>query len=88
MAKKGRSFISDGLSIDETRISFLLLTYGATLIPTIYLCLTTQDVQTLASICFALITGITTINITNILSNKRKTNDLIEPTDTDKDLEG
>jgi hypothetical protein len=63
-------FFEDGLSVDETKMSSLIICLFITLGPLVYLCVVKQDTATLLSLAIAIITAIAGINVTNMITNK------------------
>lgn len=78
--KKPNSFIQDGLSIDESRVSILIGTYLISFIVTLGFCIYTKDVESMKSIFFSTIAAITGINVTNSIVNGANRKD--DPQDT------
>lgn len=74
MAKKKKhkpdNFFHDGLSIDESRMSVLIVTYLVSFVVTLVFCIYTKDVESMKSIFFSTITAVTGINITNSIVNR------------------
>ena len=76
-----KSFWKDGLSIDESRISALIISYIISFVVTLGLCIYTKDIESLKAMFFANIAAITGINITNSIvggSNKNNTEDITD----------
>ena len=71
MKKNNRpnSFIRDGLSIDETKISVLMITYIICFLATLAFFIYTQDGEGLKAIFFSNIAAITGVNISNSISH-------------------
>lgn len=73
---KPNSFITDGLSIDETKLSILMISYVICFIVTLWFFVKTSDGEGLKAMFFSNIAAITGMNITNSISNAfNKTND-------------
>jgi ADP-ribosylglycohydrolase len=60
---KYKDFWSDGLSIDEARISAIIIAFMISFATLMYLCVISEDTDTVKSIVLGLITAITGINI-------------------------
>lgn len=67
---KPDSFLKDGLSIDESRISVLILSYMISFLATTIFCIYLKDIESLKAVFFANIASITGINVTNTVVNK------------------
>lgn len=63
-----KSFFEDGLSIDETKISMLMITYLICFIVTLVFFVKTGDGEGLKTIFFANIGAVTGVNITSSIS--------------------
>lgn len=72
---KPNSFIKDGLSIDETKLSILMISYIICFIATLVFFIYTQDGEGLKAMFFSNIAAITGMNITNSISNAFKSDD-------------
>jgi hypothetical protein len=59
------NILRSGFSIDETRVSVLIITYLIGFIITVTLCVMNKDTEGLKQILFALTAGITGVNVTN-----------------------
>lgn len=73
--KKPNSFLADGLSIDETKLSVLMISYIICFIVTLWFFVQSKDGEGLKSMFFSTIAAITGVNITNSLSNAFYKND-------------
>lgn len=76
--KKPDSFITDGLSIDETKLSMLMITYVICFFVTLIFFIKTQDGEGLKAMFFSNIGAIAGVNVTNSISNafsSKSTND-------------
>jgi hypothetical protein len=69
MADEKPGFFKDGLSIDESRISALIITYVISFIIAMVLCIIQKDVESIKAIVFANISAVTGINITNSITS-------------------
>lgn len=74
-----KSFFEDGLSIDETKISMLMITYLICFIVTLVFFVKTQDGEGLKTLFFSNIGAVTGVNVTTSISqafnNKLSKND-------------
>lgn len=75
-----KSFFEDGLSIDETKISMLMITYFICFIVILVFFVKTGDGEGLKSVFFANIGAVTGVNVTSSISkvfnnNKTSQND-------------
>jgi hypothetical protein len=68
--RKTQSFLSDGMSINEMKVSSLLIGFFSTLIPTIVICVKLKDVDTLSTLTLGIVAAVAGINITNIVANR------------------
>lgn len=62
------SFFRDGLSIDESKTSLLMITYLINFIVILVFFVKTKDAESLKAIFFANISAITGINVTHSIS--------------------
>jgi hypothetical protein len=82
-----KNFFSDGFSIDETRVSALIITYIIGFFVTIVMCILTKDVDGLKQILFTSIACISGINMTSTIFSANKainssTNNINKPITT------
>lgn len=64
----GKSFFEDGLSIDETKISMLMITYFICFVVTLIFFVKTSDGDGLKTLFFANIGAVTSVNVTSSIS--------------------
>lgn len=64
-SKKADSFLKDGLSIDEAKVSILMLTYFIGFIVFLVLVFLNGDIESVKSMLMTLIAAITGVNIIN-----------------------
>lgn len=57
------SFFKDGLSIDETRVSVLIVTYVISFFVTVGMCVYMKDIEGLKSVLYANLGAVTGLNI-------------------------
>lgn len=69
------SFLRDGLSIDETKVSLLMITYFIIFIICCYVFVKTADNEGLKSIFFAILAAVTGINLTNTITHQEPPKD-------------
>lgn len=79
------SFLRDGLSIDETRVSLLMITYFIIFIVCCYVFVKTADNEGLKSIFFAILAAVTGINLTNTITHQELHKEDSSYTDNDDD---
>lgn len=78
MNEKSKGFVKDGLSIDESRVSVLIISYLTSFLVTTAFCAYNNDVESMKSIFFATLTAVAGINITNTVAGKSKPTGLPE----------
>jgi hypothetical protein len=87
--KRYDSFIQDGLSIDESRVSVLIATYIISFLVTLGFCVYTKDVETMKSMFFSTIAAVTGINITkSIMNTANKKDDQQDVPEDDSEIKG
>ena len=86
---KSSNFLKDGLSIDETRVSLLMISYFIIFIVCCYVFVKTADNEGLKSIFFAILAAVTGINLTNTITHqdasKKKPNNTYNNDDDTKE---
>jgi hypothetical protein len=81
-----KDFIRDGLSIDESRLSVMIISYIISFLTIVALCIYLRDVETMKAVFFANATAITGINVTNsIVSNTKAKDDTTTQTSEQSD---
>jgi archaellum biogenesis protein FlaJ (TadC family) len=65
-------FFEDGLSIDETKMSSLLICLFITISPMVYVCVKREDTQTLLTLALALITAVAGLNVTAMITKNKQ----------------
>jgi Kef-type K+ transport system membrane component KefB len=86
---KFNSFMQDGLSIDESRVSVLIATYLISFLVTLGYCVYTKDVESMKAIFFSTIAAVTGINVTNsIMNSAGKKDDQQDTVEDDSEIKG
>lgn len=78
MDKEKGSFWSDGLSIDETKFSVLVLSYFVAFIVLLFMCAKNNDIETVEDITGLLLTAVFGINIAKTLALKQSNTTIAE----------
>lgn len=73
--EKPNSFIRDGLSIDETKVSILMISYIICFIAVLWFFISVKDGEGLKTMFFSTIAAVTGMNITNSISGAFTKND-------------
>lgn len=80
--RKKNSFFSDGLSVDESKVSVLILSYIFVCAVVMFLCITNKETIIAKDVFIAILVGVTGINISDkITKNAYEDNDDEEDND-------
>lgn len=71
MSRKSESYWKDGLSIDETKFSVLVLAFIVGYIVLMYLCIKNNDTNTVERIIIFITSAITGLNITKAVTDRK-----------------
>lgn len=81
---KNNSFWSDGLSIDETKFSILVISYMLAFSALLFMCIKNNDVETIEDVTSLLLTAVFGINIAKTLVGQASTQLLINKAEQPK----
>lgn len=77
MKKKKSSFFSDGLSVDESKVSVLIISYIAVCAIVMYLCIANNETIVAKDVFIAILVGVSGINVTDkVTKNINKKNNI------------
>lgn len=81
-SNKSQSFFEDGLSIDETKLSMLMITYLICFIVIVIFFVKTGDGEGLKTVFFANIGAVTGVNVTSSITKAFNNNNASNNDDT------